>query len=134
MLFKFSFFILTCKSFYEIMIFLWLLLLWERRLFQCSLLMWCFWCYHSDCSFWILLELCRWPDPLHENTVCLFLSNLQAQYHDGIKLLEAVSRYKAYLEVSHLRPSIPVSKAPKLWWKYAAQAGLQQKRMWVLII
>ncbi|KAK4265962.1 hypothetical protein QN277_026944 [Acacia crassicarpa] len=57
------------------------------------------------------------------------LTVTEAQYHDWIKLLEAVSRYKTYLEVSHLRPSTPVSKAPELWWKYAAQAGLQQKRM-----
>ncbi|MCH98644.1 vacuolar protein sorting-associated protein 13-like, partial [Trifolium medium] len=52
-----------------------------------------------------------------------------AQYHDWIKLLEAVSRYKTYMEVSHLRPSVPISKAPYLWWQYAAQATLQQLKM-----
>ncbi|KAF7837665.1 putative vacuolar protein sorting-associated protein [Senna tora] len=57
------------------------------------------------------------------------LTVTEAQYYDWIKLVEAVSRYKKYLEISHLRPSIPVLKAPKLWWKYAAQAGLQQKKM-----
>lgn len=54
----------------------------------------------------------------------------QAQYHDWIKLLEVVSRYKTYVEVSHLRPVVPVSEGPYLWWRYAAQAGLQQKKMW----
>ncbi|KAJ1403039.1 Vacuolar protein sorting-associated protein 13, N-terminal domain [Sesbania bispinosa] len=52
-----------------------------------------------------------------------------AQYHDWIKLLEAVSRYKTYMEVSHLRPAVPISKAPYLWWQYAAQAALRQLKM-----
>ncbi|XP_059444630.1 uncharacterized protein LOC132176414 [Corylus avellana] len=57
------------------------------------------------------------------------LTITEAQYHDWIKLLEVVSRYKTYVEVSHLRPVLPVSDAPYLWWRYAAQAGLQQKQM-----
>ncbi|KAG2726780.1 hypothetical protein I3760_01G128300 [Carya illinoinensis] len=57
------------------------------------------------------------------------LTVTESQYHDWIKLLEAVSRYKTYVEVSHLRPVVPVSEAPHLWWRYAAQAGLQQKKM-----
>lgn len=57
------------------------------------------------------------------------LTITEAQYHDWIKLLEVVSRYKTYVEVSHLRPVVPVSEGPYLWWRYAAQAGLQQKKM-----
>ncbi|XP_028786889.1 uncharacterized protein LOC114742843 [Neltuma alba] len=59
--------------------------------------------------------------------VCVTLT--EGQYYDWIKLLEAASRYKTYVEVSHLRPVVPVSEAPDLWWKYAAQAGLQQRMM-----
>ncbi|KAJ1418687.1 VPS13, repeated coiled region [Sesbania bispinosa] len=57
------------------------------------------------------------------------LTLTEAQYHDWIKLLEAVSRYKTYMEVSHLRPAVPISKAPYLWWQYAAQAALRQLKM-----
>lgn len=57
------------------------------------------------------------------------LTITEAQYYDLIKLLEVISRYKTYVEVSHLRPVMPVSERPKLWWHYAAQAGLQQKKM-----
>ncbi|KAI5415493.1 hypothetical protein KIW84_040789 [Lathyrus oleraceus] len=57
------------------------------------------------------------------------LTLTEAQYHDWIKLLEAVSRYKTYMEVSHLRPTVSISKAPYLWWQYAAQATLQQLKM-----
>ncbi|PRQ39555.1 putative vacuolar protein sorting-associated protein [Rosa chinensis] len=57
------------------------------------------------------------------------LTMTEAQYCDWIKLLEVVSRYKRYVEFSHLRPALPVSGAPYLWWHYAAQAGLQQKKM-----
>ncbi|KAL5541456.1 hypothetical protein UlMin_009166 [Ulmus minor] len=53
----------------------------------------------------------------------------EAQYHDWIKLLEVVSRYRTHVEVSHLRPMVPVSQGPHLWWRYAAQAGLQQRKM-----
>ncbi|KAL1372338.1 hypothetical protein AAHE18_01G196400 [Arachis hypogaea] len=52
----------------------------------------------------------------------------EAQYHDWIKLLESVSRYKTYMEVSHLRPAVPISEAPYLWWQFAAQAALQQQK------
>lgn len=44
--------------------------------------------------------------------------------------MEIISRYKTYVEMSHLRPMVPVSDNAKLWWRYAAQAGLQQKKMW----
>ncbi|EPS74076.1 hypothetical protein M569_00677, partial [Genlisea aurea] len=57
------------------------------------------------------------------------LSITEAQYHDWIKLLEAVSTYKTYIEVSHLRPLVPVSGSAGSWWRYAAQAGLQQKKI-----
>ncbi|XP_048235070.1 uncharacterized protein LOC8261314 isoform X2 [Ricinus communis] len=53
----------------------------------------------------------------------------ETQYHDWIKLLEVVSRYKTYIEISHLRPEVPVSAGRHLWWRYAAQAVLQQKQM-----
>ncbi|KAL5700718.1 hypothetical protein ACHQM5_026131 [Ranunculus cassubicifolius] len=57
------------------------------------------------------------------------LSISEAQYHDCLKLLEAVSRYKTHVDVSHLRPMVPVSDDPLQWWRYAVQAGLQQKKM-----
>ncbi|KAJ7955294.1 calcium-dependent lipid-binding family protein [Quillaja saponaria] len=57
------------------------------------------------------------------------LTLTEAQYHDWIKLLEVVSRYKTYVEVSHLRPVVPIFEAPDVWWRYAAQAGLQQRKM-----
>ncbi|KAI4335042.1 hypothetical protein L6164_013726 [Bauhinia variegata] len=57
------------------------------------------------------------------------LTVTEAQYHDWIKLMEAFSRYKKYMEISHLRPAVPVSKARHLWWQYAAHAVLQQKKM-----
>ncbi|CAL5412956.1 unnamed protein product [Camellia sinensis] len=57
------------------------------------------------------------------------LTITEAQYHDWIRLLEAISRYKTYVEVSHLRPVVSVSEAPRLWWRYAAQATLQQKKV-----
>ncbi|KAK7348007.1 hypothetical protein VNO80_22555 [Phaseolus coccineus] len=56
------------------------------------------------------------------------LTLTEVQYHDWIKLLEAVSRYKTYMGVSHLRPAVPISKAPCLWWQFAAQASLQQQQ------
>lgn len=76
--------------------------------------------YYLVCSFSFLI-----------NTYLFFL---QGQYHDWIKLFEVVSRYKTYVEVSHLRPLVQVSQNPHLWWQYAAQAGLQQKKMWYLVI
>ncbi|XP_071698618.1 uncharacterized protein [Rutidosis leptorrhynchoides] len=57
------------------------------------------------------------------------LTVTEAQYHDWIRLLEVISRYKSYVEVSHLRPAVSVTEGPKLWWNYAAQAALQQKKM-----
>ncbi|KAL5782083.1 hypothetical protein ACOSP7_007112 [Xanthoceras sorbifolium] len=57
------------------------------------------------------------------------LTITEEQYHDWIKLLEAISRYRTYVEVSHLRPMVPISEGPHLWWRYAAQASLQQKKM-----
>ncbi|KAE8733149.1 hypothetical protein F3Y22_tig00001478pilonHSYRG00136 [Hibiscus syriacus] len=58
------------------------------------------------------------------------LTITEAQYHDWIKLLEVISRYKTYIEISHLRPVMPVSKESYfLWWRYAAQATLQQRKM-----
>ncbi|KAJ8645273.1 hypothetical protein MRB53_007021 [Persea americana] len=53
----------------------------------------------------------------------------EAQYHDGIKLLEIFSQYRTRVDVSHLRPMVPVSGNPHLWWRFAVQAGLQQKKM-----
>ncbi|XP_026458441.1 putative vacuolar protein sorting-associated protein 13A [Papaver somniferum] len=57
------------------------------------------------------------------------LTITEAQYHDCLKLLEVVSRYKTHVDVSHLRPMVPVSEDPHVWWRYAVQAGLQQKKM-----
>ncbi|KAL3812236.1 hypothetical protein ACJIZ3_013504 [Penstemon smallii] len=57
------------------------------------------------------------------------LTITEAQYHDWIRLMEVISRYRTHVEVSHLRPMVPVSGAATLWWRYAAQAGLQQKKM-----
>ncbi|XVF38939.1 hypothetical protein REPUB_Repub20aG0145800 [Reevesia pubescens] len=58
------------------------------------------------------------------------LTITEAQYHDWIKLLEVISRYRTYIEISHLRPMVPVSKESYiLWWRYAAQAALQQRKM-----
>ncbi|XP_024958370.1 uncharacterized protein LOC102625672 isoform X2 [Citrus sinensis] len=59
----------------------------------------------------------------------VFLTMTEEQYHDWIKLLEVVSKYRKYVEVSHLRPMVPVSEARKLWWRYAAQASLRQRKM-----
>ncbi|XP_068666865.1 uncharacterized protein [Aristolochia californica] len=53
----------------------------------------------------------------------------ESQYQDGIKVLEVFSRYRTRVEVSHLRPVVRVLKDPRIWWRYAAQAGLQQKKM-----
>lgn len=81
------------------------------------------------CSFILMYDiLCMQMEFLNQIFACSLFT--QAQYHDWIKLLEAVSRFKTYVEVSHLRPVLPVSEAPHLWWRYAAQAGLQQKKMW----
>ncbi|XP_052204938.1 uncharacterized protein LOC127809843 isoform X2 [Diospyros lotus] len=57
------------------------------------------------------------------------LTMTEAQYHDWIRLLEVISRYKTYVEVSYLRPVVSVIEAPHLWWHYAARATLQQKKV-----
>ncbi|XP_057544625.1 uncharacterized protein LOC130823840 isoform X3 [Amaranthus tricolor] len=64
----------------------------------------------------------------------LFLNDVsltitEAQYYDWIKLFEVISRYRMHVEISHLRPAVPISNGPHLWWHYAMQATLQQKRM-----
>ncbi|PHT71713.1 hypothetical protein T459_22498 [Capsicum annuum] len=53
----------------------------------------------------------------------------EVQYHDWIRLVEVITRYKTYIEVSHLRPMVPVSEDVNAWWRYAARAGLQQRKM-----
>ncbi|KAJ0783042.1 putative vacuolar protein sorting-associated protein 13, second [Helianthus annuus] len=58
------------------------------------------------------------------------MEDTTAQYHDWIRLLEVISKYKTYVEVSHLRHTVSVTEGPILWWSYAAQAALQQKKMW----
>lgn len=44
--------------------------------------------------------------------------------------MEAITAYRKRVEISHLRPMVPVREGAALWWRYAAQAGLQQKKMW----
>ncbi|XP_015087740.1 uncharacterized protein LOC107031055 isoform X1 [Solanum pennellii] len=53
----------------------------------------------------------------------------EVQYHDWIRLVEVITRYKTYIEVSHLRPVVPVSEDASSWWRYAARAELQQGQM-----
>ncbi|CAN4121397.1 unnamed protein product [Withania somnifera] len=53
----------------------------------------------------------------------------EVQYHDWIRLVEVITRYKTYVEVSHLRPMVTVSENVSSWWRYAARAGLQQRKM-----
>ena len=43
--------------------------------------------------------------------------------------MEAISAYRTHVDISHLRPMVPVKGSAALWWRYAAQAGLQQKMM-----
>ncbi|XP_078179744.1 uncharacterized protein LOC144573852 isoform X2 [Carex rostrata] len=52
----------------------------------------------------------------------------EAQYYNGIKLLETFSRFKTRVEVSHLRPVVPVLDDPRGWWRYAMLASLRQKK------
>ncbi|XP_021714350.1 uncharacterized protein LOC110682332 isoform X2 [Chenopodium quinoa] len=64
----------------------------------------------------------------------LFLNDVsltvtEAQYYDWLKLVEVISRYRIHVEVLHLRPGVPVSDEPRLWWHYAVQATLQQRRV-----
>lgn len=62
--------------------------------------------------------------------LCKLCQPLQVQYHDWIRLVEVITRYKTYIEVSHLRPVVPVSEDASSWWRYAARAELQQGQMW----
>ncbi|KAL2906378.1 putative vacuolar protein sorting-associated protein 13A [Bienertia sinuspersici] len=57
------------------------------------------------------------------------LTVTESQYYDWIKLLEVISRYRMHVEVLHLRPGVPVSDGPRLWWHYGVKAALQQRRM-----
>ncbi|KAK8704101.1 hypothetical protein V6N13_047734 [Hibiscus sabdariffa] len=58
------------------------------------------------------------------------LTIIEAQYRDWIKLLEVFSRYRTYVEISHLRPLVPISKVSyALWWRYAALAVLHQRKL-----
>lgn len=55
----------------------------------------------------------------------------EAQYCDGMKLLEIVSRYRTRIEVSHFRPLVSLSKDTRVWWHYACQASLHlQNKTW----
>ncbi|XP_042516642.1 uncharacterized protein LOC122090931 isoform X2 [Macadamia integrifolia] len=53
----------------------------------------------------------------------------EAQYRDVIKLMEVISRYRTHVDVSHLRPFVSVLEDPHVWWRYAAQASLQRKKI-----
>ncbi|KAK8959400.1 hypothetical protein KSP40_PGU014064 [Platanthera guangdongensis] len=53
----------------------------------------------------------------------------EEQYYWCINLLEALSRYNTRLEVSHLRPDVPVLEDTHAWWRYAVLASLQQKKL-----
>jgi vacuolar protein sorting-associated protein 13A/C len=73
------------------------------------------------------------PDVAFENAL-LTVSDVsvtvtEAQYQDWIRLMEVISRYKTYVEIFHLRPSVPVSQGCAQWWRFAAQASLQLKKM-----
>ncbi|CAL9040995.1 unnamed protein product [Musa banksii] len=59
----------------------------------------------------------------------VYLTVSESQYYDGIKLLETFSRYKTRVDVSHLRPVVPISHDPHAWWQFAMLAGLQQKKL-----
>ncbi|KAK3154093.1 hypothetical protein QOZ80_2BG0185880 [Eleusine coracana subsp. coracana] len=73
------------------------------------------------------------PDAPFEKA-SLVLSNVsltvtEAQYYDGIKLLETFSRFRTRVDVSHLRPVVPVKEDCRAWWRYAMLAGLRQKKL-----
>jgi vacuolar protein sorting-associated protein 13A/C len=57
------------------------------------------------------------------------LTVTEAQYYDGIKLLETFSRFRTRVDVSHLRPIVPVKEDRRAWWRYAMLAGLRQKKL-----
>ena len=58
----------------------------------------------------------------------------QAQYYDCIKLLETFSRFRTRVDVSHLRPIVPVKEDCRAWWRYAVLAGLRQKKLWYMLL
>ncbi|KAG0559465.1 hypothetical protein KC19_10G107200 [Ceratodon purpureus] len=72
--------------------------------------------------------------PFQEATLVLepvSLTVSEAQYCDGMKLLEGVSTYRTRLQYSHFRPQASVSEDSRAWWLYACQAVLQQhSRVW----
>uniref|UniRef100_A0ACD5YZI2 Uncharacterized protein n=1 Tax=Avena sativa TaxID=4498 RepID=A0ACD5YZI2_AVESA len=57
------------------------------------------------------------------------LTVTEAQYYDCIKLLETFSRFRTRVDVSHLRPVVPVKEDSRAWWRYAMLAGLRQKKL-----
>ncbi|KAK8960010.1 hypothetical protein KSP40_PGU004594 [Platanthera guangdongensis] len=57
------------------------------------------------------------------------IDRTETQYYWCINLLEALSRYNTRLEVSHLRPDVPVLEDTHAWWRYAMLASLQQKKL-----
>lgn len=65
-----------------------------------------------------------------DQVLTLFTLLHQAQYYDGIKLLETFSRFRTRVDVSHLRPIVPVKVDCRAWWRYAVLAGLRQKKLW----
>ncbi|BAS78620.1 Os02g0470600 [Oryza sativa Japonica Group] len=73
------------------------------------------------------------PDiPLEKASLVLSdvsLTVTEAQYYDGIKLLETFSRFRTRVDVSHLRPIVPVKVDCRAWWRYAVLAGLRQKKL-----
>ncbi|XP_062223332.1 uncharacterized protein LOC133922148 [Phragmites australis] len=56
------------------------------------------------------------------------LTVTEAQYYDGIKLLETFSRFRTRVDVSHLRPVVPVKEDCRAWWRYSMLASLRQKK------
>lgn len=58
----------------------------------------------------------------------------QAQYYDCIKLLETFSRFRTRVDVSHLRPIVPVKEDCRAWWRYAMLAGLRLKKLWYMLL
>ncbi|KAK8959939.1 hypothetical protein KSP40_PGU000030 [Platanthera guangdongensis] len=76
----------------------------------------------------------RWKPLSHYWKATVILSDVyftvsETQYYWCINLLEALSRYNTRLEVSHLRPDVPVLKDTHAWWRYAVLASLQQKKL-----
>ncbi|EEC73142.1 hypothetical protein OsI_07167 [Oryza sativa Indica Group] len=73
------------------------------------------------------------PDiPLEKASLVLSdvsLTVTEAQYYDGIKLLETFSRFRTRVDVSHLRPIVPVKVDCRAWWRYAVLAGWQQVKL-----